>query len=67
MVTCADASFLFSFYGNDAHTWRAVTGMRRQCTPRLVTILNAASKPRGFQHPEVDPMPEIIRVIDVVP
>ena len=24
MVTCADTSFLFSIYGNDAHTPRAI-------------------------------------------
>ncbi|RPJ33782.1 MAG: PIN domain-containing protein [Verrucomicrobiaceae bacterium] len=29
MVTCADTSFLFSLYGNDAHTPRAVAWMKK--------------------------------------
>ena len=40
MVTCADTSFLFSLYGNDAHTPRAVKWMRTLQTPLTLTSLN---------------------------
>lgn len=40
MVTCADTSFLFSLYGNDAHTPRALAWMRSQRTALAVTSLN---------------------------
>lgn len=40
MVTCADTSFLFSLYGNDAHTPRAIAWMRSQRTPLVITSLN---------------------------
>lgn len=39
MVTCADTSFLFSLYGNDAHTPRAVAWMKSQLTALTVTVL----------------------------
>ncbi len=40
MVTCADTSFLFSLYGNDAHTPRAVAWIKSQRRPVTVTTLN---------------------------
>jgi len=40
MVTCADTSFLFSLYGNDAHTPRALAWMKSQRTALVVTSLN---------------------------
>jgi predicted nucleic acid-binding protein len=40
MVICADTSFLFSFYGNDAHTPRAVAWMRSQRSALTITSLN---------------------------
>jgi predicted nucleic acid-binding protein len=39
MVT-ADISFLFSLYGNDGHTPRAVAWMKKQKTPLTLTVLN---------------------------
>lgn len=39
MVTCADTSFLFSLYGNDIHTDRAVTWMRKCKTALTLTSL----------------------------
>ena len=40
MVTCADTSFLFSLYGNDAHTPRAVAWVKSQRTVLTLTALN---------------------------
>jgi len=40
MVTCADTSFLFSLYGNDAHTPRAVEWMRSQRSALTITALS---------------------------
>ena len=40
MVTCADTSFLFSLYGNDAHTPRAVAWMKSQRRPLTITALS---------------------------
>lgn len=40
MVTCADTSFLFSLYGNDAHTPRAVAWMRSQRSALTITALS---------------------------
>lgn len=40
MVTCADTSFLFSLYGNDAHTPRALAWMKSQRTALVITSLN---------------------------
>ena len=40
MVTCADTSFLFSLYGNDAHTPRALAWMKSQRRPLTLTSLN---------------------------
>lgn len=40
MVTCADTSFLFSLYGNDAHTARAIAWMKSQRTALVITSLN---------------------------
>jgi len=39
MVTSADTSFLFSLYGNDAHTARAVRFMKRRTSPLALTAL----------------------------
>jgi predicted nucleic acid-binding protein len=39
MVTCADTSFLFSLYGNDAHTHRAVTWIKAQRSALTLTSL----------------------------
>lgn len=39
MVTCADTSFLFSLYGNDVHTPRAVAWMKSQRTALSLTSL----------------------------
>jgi predicted nucleic acid-binding protein len=39
MVTCADTSFLFSLYGNDAHTPRAVAWMKSQRSALTLTSL----------------------------
>ena len=39
MVTCADTSFLFSLYGNDAHTSRAVAWMKSQRMALALTVL----------------------------
>ncbi len=40
MVTCADTSFLFSLYGNDGHTSRAVAWMKSRRTALALTSLN---------------------------
>ena len=40
MVTSADTSFLFSLYGNDAHTARAVTWLKKKKTPLTLTVLS---------------------------
>ena len=40
MVTCADTSFLFSLYGNDAHTPRAVAWMLSQRSALTITALS---------------------------
>ena len=40
MVTCADTSFLFSLYGNDGHTSRAVAWMKSRRTAITLTSLN---------------------------
>lgn len=40
MVICADTSFLFSLYGNDAHTPRAVKWTKTLRTPITLTALN---------------------------
>jgi predicted nucleic acid-binding protein len=40
MVTCADTSFLFSLYGNDAHTPRAVAWMKSQRGALTLTSLS---------------------------
>ena len=40
MVTCADTSFLFALYGNDAHTPRAVKWTKARRSPVTVTVLN---------------------------
>lgn len=40
MVTFADTSFLFSLYGNDVHTSRAVTFMKRRKSPLTLTVLS---------------------------
>ena len=39
MVTCADNSFLFSLYGNDVHSPRAVAWMRSQRSALSLTAL----------------------------
>ena len=39
MVTCADTSFLFSLYGNDAHTSRAVAWMKSQRSALTISAL----------------------------
>ncbi|MFN5961059.1 MAG: type II toxin-antitoxin system VapC family toxin [Verrucomicrobiota bacterium] len=40
MVTCADTSFLFSLYGNDAHTPRAVAWIKSQRSALTLTALS---------------------------
>jgi predicted nucleic acid-binding protein len=40
MVTCADTSFLFSLYGNDAHTPRAVAWMMSHRRALTITALS---------------------------
>jgi predicted nucleic acid-binding protein len=40
MVICADTSFLFSLYGNDGNTPRAVAWMKSQRTALTLTTLN---------------------------
>lgn len=40
MVTSADTSFLFSLYGNDAHTPRALRWIRKQKSPLTLTVLS---------------------------
>lgn len=40
MVTCADTSFLFSLYGNDVHTPRAVAWMKLQRTVLTLSVLS---------------------------
>lgn len=40
MVTCADTSFLFSFYGNDVHSPRAVAWMKSQRSALALTALS---------------------------
>jgi predicted nucleic acid-binding protein len=39
MVTCADTSFLFSLYGNDAHSARALAWMKKCKTALTLTSL----------------------------
>jgi predicted nucleic acid-binding protein len=40
MVVCADTSFLFSLYGNDAQTPRALSWVSSTTVPLTVSILN---------------------------
>lgn len=40
MVICADTSFLFSLYGNDVHTSRALVWMKSQRKALTLTALN---------------------------
>ena len=40
MVTCADTSFLFSLYGNDAHTPRALAWLKSQRNALTLTSLS---------------------------
>jgi predicted nucleic acid-binding protein len=40
MVTCADTSFLFSFYGNDVHSPCAVAWMKSQRSALALTALS---------------------------
>ncbi len=40
MVVCADTSFLFSLYGNDAHTSKAVSWCSTYGLPIAITSLN---------------------------
>lgn len=40
MVVCADTSFLFSFYGNDVHTPRAIKWAKNRRTPVTVSVFN---------------------------
>lgn len=40
MLTCADTSFLFSLYGNDIHTPRALAWMKKQRHPLTLSTLN---------------------------
>lgn len=40
MVTTADTSFLFSLYGNDAHTQRTIAWMKKQKAPLILTCLS---------------------------
>lgn len=40
MVTTADTSFLFSLYGNDGHTERALQWLRNHSCVLTITILN---------------------------
>ena len=40
MVICADTSFLFSLYGNDVHTPRAVAWIKKRRIPITITALN---------------------------
>ena len=40
MVTCVDTSFLFSIYGNDVHTPRAVKWLKAQRKALTVTVCN---------------------------
>ncbi len=39
MVICADTSFLFSLYGNDAHTPRAVAWVKAQRSALTLTVM----------------------------
>lgn len=39
MVICADTSFLFALYGNDAHTARAIAWVKARRLPLTLTIL----------------------------
>lgn len=39
-MICADTSFLFSLYGNDAHTPRAIAWMKSQSQALTLTALN---------------------------
>lgn len=38
---CCDTSFLFSLYGNDAHTSKAIALLRSRRKPLTLTVLNA--------------------------
>ncbi|MFP4203332.1 MAG: type II toxin-antitoxin system VapC family toxin [Opitutales bacterium] len=40
MVTCTDTSFLFSLYGNDVNSQRAMAWMQAQQMPLTLTALN---------------------------
>lgn len=40
MVTVADTSFLFSVYGNDVHTGRALNWLSRHPYPLTLSVLN---------------------------
>jgi predicted nucleic acid-binding protein len=40
MVICADTSFLFSVYGNDVHSERALKWLRKQNQPLHISSLN---------------------------
>jgi len=39
-AACCDTSFLFSLYGHDAHTPRAITLVRQLASPITITVLN---------------------------
>jgi predicted nucleic acid-binding protein len=40
MVNCADTSFLFSLYGNDVHSAKALGWLQSRQKPLLITSLN---------------------------
>jgi len=39
MVICTDTSFLFSLYGNDVHTPKALAWMKSLQSPLIITVL----------------------------
>lgn len=40
MVVCTDTSFLFSLYGSDAHSTRALGWIKARRTPLMLSVLN---------------------------
>ena len=49
---CCDTSFLFSLYGNDAHTASAVTCVRHRRAPLTLTVLNEYELGNAFRFAE---------------
>jgi len=52
MVVCADTSFLFSLYGNDANTPRALAWIKRRKLPLTLSVLNEYELANALRYAE---------------